>query len=94
MTDSDAIGEITDAIQDVVTARASLGASQSRLELTATTLQVENEKRSSAISRIRDVDVAKESTQYAKFNILVQCGTGMLAQANHSPQSALKLPQG
>lgn len=94
MTDSDAIGEITDAIQDVATERASLGASQSRLELAATTLQVENENLSSAISRIRDVDVAKESTQYAKFNILVQSGPAMLAQANESPQSVLKLLQG
>ncbi len=94
MTDSDAIGKITDAIQDVATERASLGASQSRLEPAVTALQVENENLSSAISRIRDVNVARGSTQYAKFNILVQCGTGMLAQANQSPQSALKLSQG
>jgi flagellin-like hook-associated protein FlgL len=84
---------ITDAIQDIANERASLGASQSRLELAATTLQVEHENLSSAISRIRDVDVAEESTQYAKFNILVQSGTAMLAQANLSPQSVLKLLQ-
>lgn len=93
-SDSDAIQKITDAIQHVATQRATLGASQSRLELASTTLQVENENLSSAISRIRDVDVAEESTQYARYNILVQSGTAMLAQANQTPQSVLKLLQG
>jgi len=93
LTDSGAIGAITDAIQDVATERASLGASQSRLELAATTLQVEFENLSSAISRIRDVDVAEESTQFAKYNILVQSGTAMLAQANQTPKSVLQLLQ-
>lgn len=94
LTSDSATGSITDAIQDVANERASLGASQSRLELAATTLQVEYENLASAISRIRDVDVAEESTQYAKYNILVQSGTAMLAQANQSPQSVLKLLQG
>ena len=93
IADTGLIGSITDAIQHVATERAKLGASQSRLELAATTLSVEYENLSSAISRIRDVDVAKESTQLAKYNILVQSGTAMLAQANQSPQSVLKLLQ-
>ena len=93
ISDIGLIGNITDAIQHVATERAKLGASQSRLELAATTLSVEYENLSSAISRIRDVDVAKESTQLAKYNILVQSGTSMLAQANQSPQSVLKLLQ-
>jgi len=93
LTDTAAIGAITDAIQDVATERSSLGASQSRLELAATTLQVEYENLGSAISRIRDVDVAEESTQLAKFNILVQSGTAMLAQANQAPRSVLQLLQ-
>ena len=88
------IGDITAAIQDVATERASLGASQSRLELAATTLQVEFENLGAAISRIRDVDVAEESTQYAKYNILVQSGTAMLAQANQTPKTVLQLLQG
>ena len=46
---------------------------------------------SSANSRIKDVDVAEESTQFARYNILVQAGTAMLAQANSSPQSVLRL---
>lgn len=93
LTSDDVVGSITDAIQDVATERATLGASQSRLELASTTLQVEYENLESAISSIRDVDVASESTQYAKYNILVQSGTAMLAQANQSPNSVLKLLQ-
>jgi flagellin len=93
LTDTTAIGDITAAIQDVATERATLGASQSRLELAATTLQVEYENLSSAISRIRDVDVAEESTQFAKYNILVQSGTAMLAQANQTPKTVLNLLQ-
>jgi len=93
ITSSTAVGDITNAIQAVATERASLGASESRLQLAATTLQVEYENLGSAISRIKDVDVATESTQYAKYNILVQSGTAMLAQANQSPNSVLKLLQ-
>lgn len=93
ITTPSVIGGITSAIQQVAQERAKLGASQSRLELASTTLSVEFENLSSAISRIRDVDVAKESTQYAKYNILVQSGTAMLAQANQTPQSVLKLLQ-
>ena len=94
VTDATAVANITGSIQQVATERATLGAAQSRLELATTTLQVEFENLSSAISRIRDVDVAEESTQYAKFNILVQSGTAMLAQANQTPNSVLKLLQG
>jgi flagellin len=93
LADAGTIEAITNAIQHVATERASLGASQSRLELAATTLQVEFENLSSAISRIRDVDVAEESTQFAKYNILVQSGTAMLAQANQTPRSVLQLLQ-
>lgn len=91
LSSSNVIGSITSGIQDVATERASLGASQSRLELASSTLQVEYENLESAISRIRDVDVADESTQLAKYNILVQSGTAMLAQANTTPQTVLKL---
>ena len=48
---------------------------------------------SAANSQITDVDVAQESTNYAKYQILVQAGTSMLAQANQNPQSVLKLLQ-
>jgi flagellin len=93
VTDGDATAKISGAIQHIATERASLGASLSRLEIASSTLQVEFENLSSAISRIRDVDVAEESTQYARYNILVQSGTAMLAQANQTPQSVLKLLQ-
>jgi flagellin len=52
-----------------------------------------NNNLSAANSQIMDVDVAQESTRYAKYNILVQSGTAMLAQANSLPQIALKLLQ-
>jgi flagellin len=84
---------LVDAIQQVATERASLGASQSRLEVAATTLSIERQNIESAISRIRDVDVAQESTTLARNQILVQSGTAMLAQANQMPQSVLKLLQ-
>jgi flagellin len=77
----------------VATFRATLGASASRLQQASTTLDVESQNLESAISRIKDVDVARESTAYAKNNILVQSGTAMLAQANALPQSVLKLLQ-
>ena len=57
------------------------------------TLSTLSNNLSAANSAIMDVDVAKESTQYAKYNILVQTGTAMLAQANAIPQIALKLLQ-
>jgi len=84
---------VTDAIQDVASERASLGAVQSRLELAVNTLQVQGQILEAATSRIRDVDVALESTIFAKNNILVQSGTAMLAQANQLPNSVLKLLQ-
>ena len=84
---------VVNGIQQIATERANLGASQSRLELSATMLATEGVNLEAAISRIRDVDVATESTQFAKGNILVQAGTAMLAQANQLPQSMLKLLQ-
>lgn len=93
LADSDAIASITNAIQHLAQQRASLGASQSRLEVASSSLGIESENLASSISRIRDADVAEESTQYAKYNILVQSGAAMLAQANQTPRSVLKLLQ-
>ena len=70
-----------------------MGASLQRLNFTNDQLGVLKDNLSAANSRIKDVDVAQESTQFAKYNILVQSGTAMLAQANQSPQSALRLLQ-
>ena len=71
--------------------RASLGANISLLNAYNGTLIVLQTNMASAKSQITDVDVAKESTQYARYNILVQSGTAMLAQVNQLPQSVLKL---
>ncbi|MEO7414181.1 MAG: flagellin [Opitutaceae bacterium] len=84
---------VGDAVTDVFDERAKMGATQSRLELVASRLTVEGENLAAAVSRIRDVNVANESTLYAKYNILSQTGTAMLAQANQNPQAALKLLQ-
>ena len=90
---STALGFVKAAITRLASDRATIGAYQSRLNFTSEQLQVSKENLSAASSRIQDVDVAEESTQYARYNILVQSGTAMLAQANSLPQSALKLLQ-
>ena len=82
---------ITDAIQNVATMRATNGAEQSRLGFASEVLTVNKANLEAANSRIVDVDVAEESTQLARWNILVQSGTAMLSQANQSAQSALRL---
>ncbi|MEI6107414.1 MAG: flagellin [Opitutae bacterium] len=92
-TDASTLTTINNATQQIALLRATVGATESRLQLAASTLQVESENMISAISRIRDVDVAQESTQLAKYNILVQASTAMLAQANQTPQAVLKLLQ-
>ena len=91
--DANVTDTIISATQQVATQRATLGAVASRLNLAASTLTVEGENLTSTISQIRDTDVAEASTQYAKYNILVQAGTSMLAQANQDPKSVLTLLQ-
>jgi flagellin len=87
------LSDITDAIQNVATMRATNGAEQSRLGFASEVLTVNKANLEAANSRITDVDVAEESTQLARWNILVQSGTAMLAQANQSSQVALRLIQ-
>ena len=88
-----ALTRIRNSIDKLAQDRASLGAVQSRLNFTNEQLTVTKENLSAAISRIADVDVAEEATAYARYQILVQSGTSMLAQANKMPQSALQLLQ-
>jgi len=71
--------------------RASLGAIQQRVEFTSDQLITSNQNLTQAKSRITDVDVAAETTEFAKHQILVQSGTQMLRQANSLPQTALEL---
>jgi flagellin len=86
-----AVLTIQDAIQDLATIRANNGAEQSRLTFAADMLAVNKTNLEAANSRIIDVDVADESTKLARYNILQQAGTAMLAQANQSTQSILRL---
>ena len=86
-----ALGTIDTAIATLSTNRANLGASQNRLEVTVSNLRVEEENLTSANSRIRDVDVARETAALTRNQIMSQAGTAMLAQANQLPQSALQL---
>ena len=88
-----AIDAITDAISKVSAQRSSLGAVQNRLEHTINNLDNVSENTTSAESRIRDTDMAKEMVNYSKNNILAQAGQSMLAQANQSNQGVLSLLQ-
>ena len=86
-----AVTTIQSAIQNLATIRANNGAEQSRLTFAGDMLAVNKTNLEAANSRIIDVDVADESTKLARYNILQQAGTAMLAQANQSTQSILRL---
>ena len=86
-----ALATVKTAIGKVAEHRATVGANMSRMENTSSNLSVLKDNISAANSRIKDVDVAEESANFARQNILVQSGTAMLAQANALPQSALRL---
>jgi len=88
-----ALTQVTAAITQLATDRATVGANEERLTYTGNELGVLSNNLTAAQSQITDVDVAQESTNYAKYQILVQSGTSMLAQANQNPQSVLKLLQ-
>ena len=85
------INDITGGIENVATLRAENGAQSNRLTFASELLVINKENLEAANSRIIDVDVAEESTQLAKFNVLVQAGAAMLGQANASSQVALRL---
>jgi len=87
------IATIDAAINQVSGTRADLGALQNRLEHTVSNLGVTSENLTSAESRIRDVDMAKEMMEMTKNNVLAQAAQSMLAQANTQPQNVLKLLQ-
>jgi flagellin len=86
-----AVATIQTAIQNLATIRANNGAEQSRLTFAGDMLAVNKTNLEAANSRIIDVDVADESTKLARYNILQQAGTAMLAQANQATQSILRL---
>jgi len=79
------------AINQLASDRATVGANQAALNMYQEQLGTLKDNMSAANSRIKDIDVAEESTNFAKYNILVQAGTAMLSQANSSSQSVLRL---
>jgi flagellin len=89
-----AIDDVKTAIENVATFRATNGSEQSRFGFASELVTVNKANLEVANSRLVDVDVAEESTALARYNTLVQAGTAMLAQANQSAQSALRLLQG
>lgn len=89
---AEAIQIIDDAIDQISTARANLGAfQQNALETTVNTLTINKENLEASQSRIKDVDMAMEMMNFTRSQILTQAGTAMLAQANQLPQSILQL---
>ncbi|WP_343310984.1 flagellin Hag [Bacillus atrophaeus] len=87
------LSAIDAATKQVSTQRSKLGAVQNRLEHTINNLGASSENLTAAESRIRDVDMAKEMSEFTKNNILSQASQAMLAQANQQPQSVLQLLQ-
>ena len=88
-----AIDEIKGAIQYVSDARSRLGAYQNRLEHTVNNLDVSNENMTASYSRIMDVDMAEEMTNYTTQQVISQAATSLLAQANERPSQVLQLLQ-
>jgi len=86
-----AIGLADTALNSINSGRASLGASQARMESTVNRLTVTSENLSAARSRIVDADFAAETANLTRNNILQQAGTAILSQANQQPQLALQL---
>jgi flagellin len=86
-----ALATIDSAIQKVSQARAGFGAAGNRLNSVVSTIQTASENISAANSRIRDVDVAEETSKMARSQVLMQASVSVLSQANQAPQLALKL---
>jgi len=88
------LSTIDSAISSVSTSRAKFGASMNRLEISSSNIQTMRLNLSAANSRIRDVDVAEETAQLARNQVLTQAGVSVLSQANQLPQMAFGLIRG
>ena len=88
---SSALSNIQTAIQNLADMRVRIGANIQRLNVTHSQVGLLNENLAATNSRIIDTDVAEETTEFVRFNILVQSGTSMLTQANLLPQASLQL---
>lgn len=86
-----ALGQIDSAISEVSAARARLGAAQNRLTLAVDSVASQRENMMAANSRIRDVDISAETSDFTRNQILTQAGVSVLAQANQLPQVGLSL---
>ncbi|MBL8302045.1 MAG: flagellin, partial [Ideonella sp.] len=86
-----AMKQIDDSIKQVNSARATLGAVQSRFENAVSNIMIQSENTSAARGRIVDADFAQETANMSKSQILQQAGTAMVAQANQLPQQVLSL---
>lgn len=93
ISSQNSLSSIDQAIVSVSGIRADFGALQNRLQSTVNNIQVSVENLSAANSRVRDADVAAETAELTKNNILVQAGTSVLAQANSYTKNALQLIQ-
>ena len=91
VTSANGIGKIAAAIDHVANARATVGSQQNRLMQTRSGLLSYEDNLRSAESKVRDIDMARESTEFSKFQILGQVSNAMLAQANTAPEVALML---
>ena len=91
ISSQNSLSSIDQAIVSVSAIRADFGALQNRLQSTINNIQVSIENLSAANSRVRDADIAKETAELTRANILVQAGTSVLAQANTSSRNALQL---
>lgn len=89
----DALSKMGDAVKYISSVRSRLGAYQNRLEHTISSLDISNENMTAAYSRIMDVDMAEEMTEYTTVQVLTQASTSMLAQANERPAQVLQLLQ-
>jgi len=86
-----AIGNLDTAINFLNNARAKMGALMSNLQTASSHVDVMRENLAASESRIRDTDIAAETSQFARSQVLMQAGVSMLAQANAQPQIALRL---
>ena len=83
--------KLDNSLDAIAEYRAVLGSVQSRLGSTISNIEISSENLQAARSRIRDVDFASESTNYAQANILTAAGTSVLTQANQRPEAVLQL---
>ena len=90
---TEAIDRVAGAIQFISGVRGQLGACQNRLESTINSLDITSENMTAAYSRIMDVDMAEEMTNYTTYQVMTQAATSMLAQANERPSQVLQLLQ-